>query len=225
MRGARVTPAAISTAQFESWFAKAAPVAVKEFGCRHQFYAPRRRRAAVQGRAGGADHHQRPSSRSAVCRRNEWLLVNSELQNKFRRQCVRPDPPRHIEVQLPPKPYLPALVIISAWCRATIPCLVDAVARRFGFHARGSDQVPTVAEGPPRAIADWRCRVGRAPADPNSSNCNMVATRKQIQIMSEHTRCPVTKTETAGLRRRRRGIRRALSRRDPGKRKSVYDLL
>ena len=55
--------------QFESWFAKAAPLAMKEFGVDSEFQPQRRRRAAVQDRAGGADRRSMRSWRSAALRR------------------------------------------------------------------------------------------------------------------------------------------------------------
>ena len=45
--------------QFESWFAKAAPLAMKEFGVDFEFQPQRRRRAALPDRAGGAVGGQR----------------------------------------------------------------------------------------------------------------------------------------------------------------------
>ena len=55
--------------QFESWFAKAAPAGGEGIRRRYQFQPQRRRRAAVQDRAGGADGGQCDRRRSAASRR------------------------------------------------------------------------------------------------------------------------------------------------------------
>jgi cytochrome P450/NADPH-cytochrome P450 reductase len=103
------------------------------------------------------------------------------------------------------------------------PALVDSVARRFGFLP--ADQIRLqVAEGR-RAqlpIGDT-VSVGRLLSE--FVELQQVATRKQIQIMSEHTRCPVTKPkllayvgdDAAASEHYRADIL--------GKRKSVFDLL
>jgi cytochrome P450 / NADPH-cytochrome P450 reductase len=102
------------------------------------------------------------------------------------------------------------------------PALVDSVARRFGFLP--ADQIRLrVAEGR-RAqlpIGDT-VSVGRLLSE--FVELQQVATRKQIQIMSENTRCPVTKPklmayvgDDAAAELYRSEIL--------GKRKSVFDLL
>jgi len=103
------------------------------------------------------------------------------------------------------------------------PALVDAVARRFGFLP--ADQIRLqVAEGRRAQLpAGEPLSVGRLLTD--FVELQQVATRKQLQIMSEHTRCPVTKPklvaylgdDAASGERYRADIL--------GKRKSVFDLL
>jgi len=103
------------------------------------------------------------------------------------------------------------------------PTLVDAVARRFGFLP--SDQIRLqVADGRRAQLPVGEAvSVGRLLAE--FVELQQVATRKQIQIMSEHTRCPATKPKLLGLvgedtvssERYRADIL--------GKRKSVFDLL
>jgi hypothetical protein len=71
------------------------------------------------------------------------------------------------------------------------PALVDSVARRFGFLP--ADQIRLqVAEGRRAQLPVGDVvSVGRLLTE--FVELQQIATRKQIQIMSEHTRCPVTK--------------------------------
>jgi len=103
------------------------------------------------------------------------------------------------------------------------PALVDAVARRFGFLP--VDQIRLqVAEGRRAQLpVGDSVSVGQLLTD--FVELQQVATRKQIQIMVEHTRCPVTKPKLlafvgddaeAGERYRAEILAR---------RKSVFDLL
>jgi cytochrome P450/NADPH-cytochrome P450 reductase len=103
------------------------------------------------------------------------------------------------------------------------PALVNAVAHRFGFLP--ADQIKlAVAEGRRAQLpVGESVSVGQLLTD--FVELQQVATRKQIQIMSEHTRCPVTKPKLlafvgdeaeAGERYRAEIL---------AKRKSVFDLL
>ena len=103
------------------------------------------------------------------------------------------------------------------------PALVDSVARRFGFLP--ADQIRLqVAEGRRAQLpVGDAVSVGRLLTE--FVELQQVATRKQIQIMSEHTRCPVTKPkllayvgdDAASTERYRSDVL--------AKRKSVFDLL
>jgi cytochrome P450/NADPH-cytochrome P450 reductase len=173
--------------QFESWFAKAAPVAVKEFGVDTNFsrsandaplyqiepVAPTTVNAIVA--LGGASPMK--------------VLVNSELQNKTGANASDRST-RHIEVQLPSNLSYRVGDHLSVVPRND-PVLVDAVARRFGFLP--ADQIKLqVAEGRRAQLpVGDAVSVGRLLTE--FVELQQVATRKQIQIMSEHTRCPVTK--------------------------------
>ena len=102
------------------------------------------------------------------------------------------------------------------------PTLVDSVARRFGFLP--ADQIRLqVAEGRRAQLPVGNAvSVGRLLTE--FVELQQFATRKQIQIMAEHTRCPVTKPkllafvgdDDASAERYRNEV---LS-----KRKSVFDL-
>ncbi len=205
--------------QFENWFAKAAPVAVKEFGVDASFtrraddeplykvepVAPTTINAVVA--LGGASPMK--------------VQVNSELQNKTGANASDRST-RHIEVQLPPNLTYRVGDHLSVVPRND-PVLVDAVARRFGFLP--ADQIKLqVAEGRRAQLPTGDAvSVGRLLTE--FVELQQVATRKQIQIMSEHTRCPVTKPkllayigdDAESAERYRSEI---LS-----KRRSVYDLL
>jgi cytochrome P450/NADPH-cytochrome P450 reductase len=173
--------------QFESWFAKAAPVAVKEFGVDTNFtrraddeplykvepVAPTTINAVVA--LGGASPMK--------------VQVNNELQNKTGANASDRST-RHIEVQLPPNLTYRVGDHLSVVPRND-PVLVDAVARRFGFLP--ADQIKLqVAEGRRAQLpVGDTVSVGRLLTE--FVELQQVATRKQIQIMSEHTRCPVTK--------------------------------
>jgi cytochrome P450/NADPH-cytochrome P450 reductase len=205
--------------QFESWFAKAAPVAVKEFGVdtslarraddeplyKVEPVAPTTVNAVVA--LGGASPMK--------------VLVNSELQNKTGANASDRST-RHIEVQLPPNLSYRVGDHLSVVPRND-PVLVDAVARRFGFLP--ADQIKLqVAEGRRAQLPlGDAVSVGRLLTE--FVELQQVATRKQLQIMSEHTRCPVTKPkllayvgdDAESAERYRSEIL--------NKRRSVYDLL
>src|SRR5437660_2146426 len=172
--------------QFEKWFTAAAPAAMKELGVDSSF-------------ARSADdaplYSIEPVAPSAV---NVLVTqggvapmkvsVNSELQNK---SGANPSDrsTRHIEVQLPPGITYRVGDHLSVVPRND-PALVDSVARRFGFLP--ADQIRLrVAEGRRAQLPVGDViSVGRLLAE--FVELQQIATRKQIQIMSEHTRCPMT---------------------------------
>ncbi len=205
--------------QFELWFAKAAPEAVKEFGVDtglsrnaedEPLYSIEPLAPSVTNTVaalGGAAPMQ--------------LLANTELQNKTGPYASERST-RHIEVQLPSGALYRVGDHLSVVPRND-PALVDSVARRFGFLP--SDQIRLqVADGRRAQLPVGEAvSVGRLLTD--FVELQQVATRKQIQILSEHTRCPATKPkllafvgeDVASGERYRADIL--------GKRKSVFDLL
>jgi cytochrome P450/NADPH-cytochrome P450 reductase len=205
--------------QFESWFAKAAPVAVKEFGVDTSFTRSANDEPLYQVEPVA------PTTINAVVALGGAapmkVLVNSELQNKTGANASDRST-RHIEVQLPQNLSYRVGDHLSVVPRND-PVLVDAVARRFGFLP--ADQIKLqVAEGRRAQLPVGEAvSVGRLLTE--FVELQQVATRKQIQIMSEHTRCPVTKPkllayigdDAESAERYRAEI---LS-----KRRSVYDLL
>src|ERR1700730_968139 len=205
--------------QFESWFAALAPLAMKEFGVDSNF-----------SRSADDDPLYRiepvaPSAVNAIVAPGGIapmkVLVNIELQNKTGANASERST-RHIEVQLPAGMTYRVGDHLSVVPRND-PALVDSVARRFGFVP--SDQIRLqVAEGRRAQLpVGDSVSVGRLLSE--FVELQQVATRKQIQIMSEHTRCPVTKPrllayvgdDNASIELYRSDIF--------AKRKSVFDLL
>src|SRR6201991_2496108 len=205
--------------QFEKWFAALGPVAAKEFGLASNItrsaddaplyaiepVAPTTINAVVA--LGGASPMK--------------VQVNSELQNKTGANASDRST-RHIEVQLPPNLTYRVGDHLSVVPRND-PVLVDAVARRFGFLP--ADQIKLqVAEGRRAQLpVGDAVSVGRLLTE--FVELQQVATRKQIQIMSENTRCPMTKPkllayigdDDASAERYRSDVL--------AKRKSVFDLM
>jgi cytochrome P450/NADPH-cytochrome P450 reductase len=205
--------------QFEKWFAKAAAASAKEFGLESSItrsaddeplytiepVAPTSVNATVA--LGGVAQMK--------------VLANNELQNK---SGANPSDrsTRHIEVQLPGNLTYRVGDHLSVVPRND-PALVDSVARRFGFLP--ADQIRLqVPEGRRAQLPVGEVvSVGRLLTE--FVELQQIATRKQIQIMSENTRCPVTKPkllayvgddETSANRYRDDVL---------NKRKSVFDLL
>ena len=205
--------------EFDSWFAKAAPQAVKEFGVDSKFSR------SAEDEPLYRIEPVAPSAVNAIAALGGVspmkILLNSELQNKAGANASERST-RHIEVELPPGITYRVGDHLSVVPRND-PALVDSVARRFGFLP--ADQIKLqVAEGRRAQLpVGDAVSVGRLLTD--FVELQQVATRKQIQIMSEHTRCPVTKPkllayvgdDAAATERYRSDIL--------GRRKSVFDLL
>ncbi len=179
--------------QFEKWFAAAAPAAIKELGVTSNFSrsADDEPLYKVEPVAPGSVNAIAALGGAAAMK----LLANSELQTKD-----GPSPSdrstRHIEVQLPQGVSYRVGDHLSVVPRND-PALVDAVARRFGFLP--ADQIKLqVAEGRRAQLpVGDSVSVGQLLTD--FVELQQVATRKQIQIMSEHTRCPMTKPKLLAL--------------------------
>ncbi|QWG22003.1 cytochrome P450 [Bradyrhizobium sediminis] len=204
--------------EFESWFAKLAPAAMKEFGVDSSFsraddtplyaiepVAPTTMNAVVA--LGGAAPMK--------------VLANTELQNKA---GANPSDrsTRHIEVELPRGVSYRVGDHLSVVPRND-PALVDSIARRFGFLP--ADQIRLqVAEGRRAQLPVGDVvSVGRLLTD--FVELQQVATRKQIQVMAEHTRCPVTKPKLLAYVGDDDGATERYRSDVLGKRKSVFDLL
>jgi cytochrome P450/NADPH-cytochrome P450 reductase len=173
--------------QFDGWFAKLSEAGVKAFGLASSF-------------SRSADDEplykiepMAPSAVSSIAALGGALamkvLDNNELQNREGANASDRST-RHIEVELPAGKTYRVGDHLSVVPRND-PTLVDAVSRRFGFLP--ADQIRLqVPEGRRAQLpAGEAITVGRLLTD--FVELQQVATRKQIQIMSEQTRCPVTK--------------------------------
>src|ERR1700736_1799893 len=205
--------------QFESWFAKLAPLATREFGIDSNFSR------SAEDEPLYKIEPVAPSAVNAIVALGGVapmkVLVNTELQNKTGATASERST-RHIEGELPPTITSRVGDHLSVVPRND-PALVDSVARRFGFLP--ADQIRLqVAEGRRAQLpVGDTVSVGRLLSE--FVELQQVATRKQIQIMSENPRCPVTKPkllayigdDAAATERYRSDIL--------AKRKSVFDLL
>jgi cytochrome P450/NADPH-cytochrome P450 reductase len=205
--------------QFEQWFAKAAPQAVKEFGVDSSFSR------SAQDEPLYSVEPVAPSVSNVVVALGGaapmQILANTELQNKTGPNASQRST-RHIEIQLPPSASYRVGDHLSVVPRND-PALVDSVARRFGFLP--SDQIRLqVGEGRRAQLPVGEAvSVGRLLSE--FVELQQVATRKQIQIMSEHTRCPVTKPKLLALIGEDAASTERYRAEVLGKRKSVFDLL
>jgi cytochrome P450/NADPH-cytochrome P450 reductase len=205
--------------QFESWFAAAAPSAMKELGVdtslsRSADDAPL---YAIEPVAPSAINTIVTQGGAAPMK----VMVNSELQTKIGANASERST-RHIEVHLPAGATYRVGDHLSVVPRND-PALVDSVARRFGFLPADQIRLQVAAGRRAQLPVGDAVSVGRLLTE--FVELQQVATRKQIQIMSEHTRCPVTKPkllafvgdDAASAERYRTQVL--------GMRKSVFDLL
>ncbi|WP_166297831.1 bifunctional cytochrome P450/NADPH--P450 reductase [Bradyrhizobium sp. 2S1] len=173
--------------QFQKWFPEAAKVATKEFGIDWNFTrtAEDEPLYAIEPVAQGAVNTIVTQGGAVPMK----VFANNELQN---REGAHPSErsTRHIEVELPANLRYRVGDHLSVVPRND-PTLVDSVARRFGFLP--ADQIRLqVSEGRRAQLPVGNAvSVGRLLTE--FVELQQVATRKQIQIMAEHTRCPMTK--------------------------------
>jgi cytochrome P450/NADPH-cytochrome P450 reductase len=205
--------------QFEKWFAKAAAASAKEFGLESSI------KRSADDEPLYAIEPVAPTTVNVIVATGGVapmkVLANNELQTK---SGANPSDrsTRHIEVQLPSNLTYRVGDHLSVVPRND-PALVDSVARRFGFLP--ADQIRLqVGEGRRAQLPVGEVvSVGRLLTE--FVELQQIATRKQIQIMSENTRCPMTKPrllayvgdDEASAEHYRSDVL--------AKRKSVFDLL
>src|SRR6201995_5876076 len=173
--------------QFDAWFAKLAPAAVTALGL-----------AAAFSRSADDEPLYRiepmaPSAGWSIAALGGALamkvLANNELQNREGPNASDRST-RHVEVELPAGTTYRVGDHLSVVPR-NAPTLVDAGSRRFVFLPADKIRL-RVPEGRRAQLPVGEAiTVGRLLTD--FVELQQVATRKQIQMMSEQTRCPVTK--------------------------------
>ncbi|MGA2287575.1 bifunctional cytochrome P450/NADPH--P450 reductase [Bradyrhizobium sp.] len=205
--------------EFESWFAKLAPLATKEFGLEQSF------NRTIDDQPLYSVEPVAPTTVNAIVALGGvapmQVLVNSELQNKTGANASERST-RHIEVHLPAGLLYRVGDHLSVVPR-NAPSLVDAVARRFGFLPADLIRLQAAEGRKAQLPVGDAVSVGRLLTD--FVELQQVATRRQIQILSEHTRCPLTRPkllayvgdDAAANDRYRTDVL--------GRRKSVFDLL
>ena len=179
--------------QFEKWFTSLRAIAVEEFGVNTGFSREANDEPLykIEPVAHSAVNTVTVSGGAIPVK----ILVNDELQNK---SGANPSTrsTRHIEVEMPENVTYSVGDHLSVIPRND-PVLVDAVARRFGFLPADQVRLQVAAGRRAQLPVDNAVSVGRLLTE--FVELQQVATRKQIQIMSEHTRCPMTKPKLEAL--------------------------
>ena len=205
--------------QFEAWFARMSPTAMKALGVDAKFsrsaddaplYSIEPVAPTVVNTVAGLG--------GAVPMK---VLSNAELQSRSGPNASTRST-RHIEVELPAGTTYRAGDHLSVIPRND-PALVDSVARRFGFLP--TDQIRLQAPEGRRAQlpVGQSISVGRLLGE--FVELQQIATRKQIQIMAENTRCPMTKPKLLALVGDDAESQERYRSEVMAKRKSVFDLL
>lgn len=204
---------------FEAWFAALRPVAAKEFGIDTGFRRD----------AGDAPLYQvepvAPSKLNPLLEAGGALAVtiaaNEELQNREGPNASTRST-RHIVVEMPETASYRVGDHLSVVPRNDA-ALVDAVARRFGFLP--TDQIRLrVPEGRRAQLpVGETITVGRLLGE--FVELQQVATRKQIQLMAAHTRCPMTRPKLEALAGEDETSAERYRAEVVARRKSVFDLL
>src|SRR6201996_1962983 len=205
--------------QFQKWFPAAAQVATREFGIDWNFTR------TAEDEPLYAIEPVAPTAVNTIVTQGGAVpmkvVENRELQNK---SGVNPSErsTRHIEVQIPPGALYRVGDHLSVVPRND-PTLVDAVARRFGFLP--ADQIRLqVAEGRRAQLPTGDAvSVGRLLTE--FVELQQVATRKQIQLMADHTRCPITKPKLAAFTSDDEASSERYRNEVLDKRRSVFNLL
>lgn len=179
--------------QFEKWFTTLRSLAVKEFGIDTGFArnANDEPLYKIEPVAPSVVNTVAVSGGAVPVK----ILVNEELQNHSGANASDRST-RHIEVELPQGVTYRVGDHLSIVPRND-PVLVDAVARRFGFLPADQVRLHVAAGRRAQLPVDNAVSVGRLLTE--FVELQQVATRKQIQIMSEYTRCPMTKPKLEAL--------------------------
>jgi len=178
---------------FERWFAALRPLAAKEFGIDVDFASDAGAEPLYRVEMVASTPVE--SYGAALGAVPVKILVNEELQTR-RDADDTTRSTRHIEVQLADETIYRVGDHLSVVPRND-PGLVESVARRFGLNASDTIRLRTTAGRRAQLPVDEPIAIGRLLGE--RVELQQVATRKQIQIMAEHTRCPVTKPKLLEL--------------------------
>lgn len=205
--------------QFEKWFKSVREIAVKEFAIDTGF--TREANDEPLYKIEPVAHSAVNTIAASGGVMPVKLLINDELQNK---SGANPSTrsTRHIEVELPEGVSYRVGDHLSVVPRNE-PALVDAVARRFGFLPTDQVRLQVATGRRAQLPVDNAVSVGRLLGE--FVELQQVATRKQIQIMSEHTRCPMTKPKLEALIGDDTASTELYRSEILAKRKSVYNLM
>src|SRR5271168_429741 len=201
--------------QFEDWFAKLRPLAAKELGIAVDFGDESDATPLYSIELTPPSATSAPLAASGATPMK--VLVNAELQNKSGPNASDRST-RHVEVALPEGAAFRVGDHLSVAPRNDT-ALVDSIARRFGFQPTDQIRLSTAPGRRPQLPVDESVAVGRLLTE--FVELQLVATRKQIQTMAAHTRCPVTKPKLATLASDDEAYRADVL----AKRKSAFDLL
>jgi cytochrome P450/NADPH-cytochrome P450 reductase len=204
---------------FERWFAGLRPVAAKELGIDVDFTSGAGGEPLYQvekvAAAGGDDYG------ASVGTTLMKILVNDELQNRNGANGSARST-RHIEVALPEGATYRVGDHLSILPRND-PALVDAVARRFGFNVSDAVRLQTSTGRRAQLPVGEPIAIGRLLGE--RVELQQTATRRHIQIMADHTRCPVTKPKLLALAGEDAAATERYRTEIFARRRSIYDLL
>jgi cytochrome P450 / NADPH-cytochrome P450 reductase len=176
---------------FARWFAALGPHAAKEFGIDGEFAGETAAEPLYQ-----VETVAPPGPHSAaIDTAPVKILVNDELQNREGPHGSTRST-RHIEVQLPEQSIYRVGDHLSVAPRND-PTLVGAAARRFGYDPSDAVRLSTPSGRRAQLPVGEPIAVGRLLGE--RVELQQVATRRHIQIMAEHTRCPVAKPKLLAL--------------------------
>jgi cytochrome P450 / NADPH-cytochrome P450 reductase len=204
---------------FEAWFAKVRTVAAKAFNLESDFSldgndAPLYQIESVAPNATAAN----ATMGDAVAMK---VLAICELQTK---DGAHPSTrsTKHIDIELPAHLSYRAGDHLSVFPRND-PALAERVARRFGFLVTDQIRLQVAPGRRSQLPVGESISVGRLLMD--YLELQLVATRKQIQIMAEHTRCPMTRPKLVALSGEDAESQNRYRAEVMAKRKSVFDLM
>ncbi|HRJ69274.1 MAG TPA: cytochrome P450 [Beijerinckiaceae bacterium] len=205
---------------FETWFGALRPLAAKEFGIETTFTAE-----AGAGQPLYTIETVAPAIPNIVAStagaKAMKVMANRELQNREGANASDRST-RHIEVALPEGVTYRVGDHLSIVPRNDL-ALAEAVARRFGLTLSETIRLQVPEGRRSQLPAGQPISVGRLLTE--FLELQQVATRKQIQTMADHTRCPMTRPKLAAYVGEDAAAQEKYRAEVMAKRKSVFNLL